>query len=105
MNQITDWQMRTRLLFDNQTLAKFAESSVLVIGLGGVGAYVAENIARAGIGKITIADGENTEITNLNRQLLALHNSLGDSKTEIMGRRIKNINPEIKLNEINEFIS
>ena len=76
----------------------------MVAGLGGVGAYAAEQLCRAGIGEMTIIDGDVVELTNKNRQLPALDCNLGKAKAEIMAGRFRNINPEIKLHVINDFI-
>jgi len=78
-------------------------SHVLVAGLGGVGAYAAESLARAGIGKFTLIDGDVIEETNINRQLLALHSTLGRPKAEVMAERIRDINPDARIEIIDRF--
>lgn len=83
---------------------KLKASNVLVVGLGGVGAYAAEMICRAGIGKITIVDGDKIHTSNRNRQLLALKSTEGSSKSELMGIRLLDINPDLILTVINEYI-
>ena len=99
-----EWLSRTELLLGKERLEKLQQAHVLVAGLGGVGAYAAEQLCRAGIGEMTIIDGEVVELTNKNRQLPALDCNLGKAKAEIMAGRFRNINPEIKLHVINDFI-
>ncbi|MCD4769719.1 MAG: tRNA threonylcarbamoyladenosine dehydratase [Bacteroidales bacterium] len=99
-----DWLSRTELLLGRERLEKLAAANVLVVGLGGVGAYAAEMLCRAGVGKMTIVDGDNINSTNINRQLHALTSTIGSSKTEVMADRLRDINPDLKLNTINEFI-
>jgi len=101
---IPDWQIRTELLIGEASLKKFAESNVLVAGLGGVGAYAAEQLARAGIGKLTLVDGDTIQPSNRNRQLLALKSSEGQDKTQLMAERLRDINPEIELRLVQDFI-
>lgn len=81
-----------------------AGSHVLVVGLGGVGAYAAEQICRAGIGRMTIVDADTVNESNINRQLPALHSTLGEAKAEVMARRLKDINPALELTVVNEFL-
>ncbi|MDD4394763.1 MAG: tRNA threonylcarbamoyladenosine dehydratase [Bacteroidales bacterium] len=100
----TDWQQRTRLLMGEVNLQKLQSMHVLVVGLGGVGAYAAEELCRAGIGEMTIIDADIVEDTNRNRQLLALTSTIGKRKTDVMAERLLDINPEIKLHKIAEFI-
>jgi len=98
------WLSRTELILGNEGMEKLKTSHVLVVGLGGVGAYAAEMICRAGVGSITIVDGDTVHPSNRNRQLPALKSTEGMSKAEVMGQRLKDINPEIKLTVINEYI-
>lgn len=98
------WLERTALLFGNEAIEKLNSKHVLVVGLGGVGAYSAEMIARAGVGQLTIVDGDVVNETNINRQLLALHSQIGKPKADLMAQRLRDINPDIKLTVINEFI-
>lgn len=100
----TEWLSRTELLLGNDKLAKLRNSHVLVLGLSGVGAYAAEQICRAGIGEMTIVDGDDIEITNINRQLPASISNLGTDKAKVMGERLLDINPNLKLNIINEYL-
>lgn len=95
---------RSELLIGKEGLDKLAKSNVLVIGLGGVGSYAAEVLARAGVGSMTIVDGDKVVQSNINRQLQAMHSTIDQSKSELMAARIRDINPEIKLTEINQFL-
>ncbi|MBO6026584.1 MAG: tRNA threonylcarbamoyladenosine dehydratase [Bacteroidales bacterium] len=98
------WNDRTRLLIGDAGVDKLRQSHVLVVGLGGVGAYAAEQLARAGIGRMTIVDGDVVNITNRNRQLLALGSTQGRPKAEVMAERIRDINPDIELEVINQYM-
>lgn len=98
------WQERTELLIGKQGLARLENAHCIVVGLGGVGAYAAEQIARAGVGKITIVDGDNIQAGNRNRQLLALKSTEGKAKSEIMKARLLDINPAIEVHAIQEYL-
>ena len=98
------WTERTELLLGKEKLAKLADSHVLVVGLGGVGAYVAELLCRAGIGHLTIIDGDVVDETNKNRQLPALSSTSGKAKSDIVADRLRDISPESKIIPIQEFI-
>lgn len=98
------WNSRTELLFGSEKAELFAKSHVLIVGLGGVGGYVAEQLCRAGIGKLTIVDGDTVNDSNINRQLAALHSTLNQPKAEVIAARLRDINPKVKLNVVNEFI-
>ncbi|MDR2911510.1 MAG: tRNA threonylcarbamoyladenosine dehydratase [Bacteroidales bacterium] len=98
------WLERTELLLGKEKIKKLKSANVLVVGLGGVGAYAAEQLCRAGIGKMTIVDGDIIEITNINRQLPALNSTTGKFKAEILAERFRDINSEIELTAVNEFI-
>jgi tRNA threonylcarbamoyladenosine dehydratase len=99
------WLSRTKLLIGEEALHRLANSHVMVVGLGGVGSYAAEFIARSGVGKMTIIDGDVVDPSNRNRQLPALATTHGVSKALIMEERLKAINPEIELQVIREFIN
>ena len=99
-----NWLSRTELILGKEGLEKLKASNVLVVGLGGVGAYAAEMICRSGVGAMTIVDGDTVHSSNRNRQLPALKSTEGISKAEIMGTRLRDINPEISLTVLNEFI-
>ena len=92
------------MLLGEEKLSKLRQSNVLVVGLGGVGAYAAEMIARAGVGRMTIADADVVGESNINRQLVALHSTVGKPKAEILAARLRDINPDIELRVINEYI-
>ena len=93
---MTDWLTRTELILGDEGLKKLKAANVLVVGLGGVGAYAAEMICRAGVGSMTIVDGDTIHSTNRNRQLPALKSTEGLAKAEVMGQRLRDINPDIK---------
>ncbi|MBQ6580545.1 MAG: ThiF family adenylyltransferase, partial [Alistipes sp.] len=99
-----NWLERTTLLLGEEKLELLKRANVLVVGLGGVGAYAAEMIARAGVGRMTIADADTVSATNINRQLIALHSTIGRQKSDLMAERLRDINPEIELTVINRFI-
>jgi tRNA A37 threonylcarbamoyladenosine dehydratase len=92
------------MIIGDEGMKRLESSNVLVVGLGGVGAYAAEMICRAGVGSMTIVDGDRIHISNLNRQLPALHSTGGCSKAELMGSRLRDINPSINLEVIEEYI-
>lgn len=87
-----------------ERLERLLRAHVLVAGLGGVGAYAAEQLCRAGIGEMTIIDGDRVEVTNKNRQLPAIDSNIGLPKAEVMAARFREINPDIRLHVINDFI-
>ncbi len=99
-----NWAERTILLLGYERYGALQQANVLVTGLGGVGAYAAEMLVRAGVGNLTIVDGDDVELTNLNRQLPALLATLGKPKTEVLTERFLNINPELNLTAMNEFL-
>jgi len=98
------WRSRTQLLLGEEKMRQMAAQHVLIVGVGGVGAYTAEMLCRAGIGKMTIVDGDTVNASNLNRQLVALLSTIGMPKTEALSKRLLDINPDLKLTAINEFI-
>ena len=99
-----EWQDRTEMLISAGNIEKLRLSHILVVGLGGVGAYAAEMLCRAGVGKLTLVDGDTIRATNRNRQLLALCSNEGRLKTETMAKRLRDINPEIQLEIISEYV-
>lgn len=99
------WLERTELLVGSDGLEKLKNAHVLIVGLGGVGSFAAELIARAGVGKMTIVDGDVVDITNVNRQLPALHSTEGQPKVDVVGDRLMDINPELNLIRLKEFLS
>lgn len=99
------WLERTELLVQKEGIEKLKNANILVVGLGGVGSFAAEFIARAGVGKMTIVDGDKFDKTNKNRQLPALDSTVGLFKAKVLEERIKDINPEIELTVLEEFLS
>ena len=99
------WQERAELLFKTEGLSNLKNANVLIVGLGGVGSFSAEFLTRAGVGNLTIVDGDIVDITNINRQLPALHSTIGMSKVQLVGDRLMDINPELNLIKIQEFLS
>jgi tRNA A37 threonylcarbamoyladenosine dehydratase len=100
----SNWQERTIQLIGNEGVGKLSQSHVLVCGLGGVGSYAVEQLARAGVGSLTIIDGDTIHASNRNRQLPALMSTNDDFKAVVVADRIMDINPEIKLTIIQEYI-
>jgi len=100
-NQFT----RSEILISKENILKLNQVRVAVIGLGGVGSFATEALARAGIGNFLIIDFDLVNLSNLNRQLLALHSTIGQPKTELMKKRIKDINPYADVDIINEFLA
>ena len=92
---MAQWQERAELLFKEEGINKLKNANILVVGLGGVGSFAAEFLVRAGIGKMTIVDGDTVDITNINRQLPALHSTIGKTKVDIVASRLLDINPEL----------
>lgn len=101
---MSNWLERTELLLGEEKLNLLRNANVLVVGVGGVGAYAAEMIVRAGVGHMTIADADKVSQSNINRQLVALHSTIGREKCDILAERLKDINPELQLTIVNRFI-
>ncbi len=99
------WQERAELLFKPEGIEALKKANVLIVGLGGVGSFAAEFIVRAGVGNLTIVDGDTVDITNINRQLPALHSTVNMPKVTVVGDRLMDINPELNLTRIEEFLS
>jgi tRNA A37 threonylcarbamoyladenosine dehydratase len=102
---MAEWTERAELLLKREGLDKLRNATVLIVGLGGVGSFAAEFLARAGVGAMTIVDGDVVDITNINRQLPALHSTVGQPKIKIVGDRLMDINPALKLTQVEEFLS
>lgn len=100
----SEWLQRTELLVKEEGIERLQSANILIVGLGGVGSFAAEFLVRSGIGNLTIADGDTVDITNINRQLPALNSTIGKNKTDVVAERILDINPEINLKKINEFL-
>ncbi|WP_304544894.1 tRNA threonylcarbamoyladenosine dehydratase [Desulforamulus aquiferis] len=96
---------RTEMLIGSQGLEKLAAAKIILFGVGGVGSYAAEALARAGIGEMTLVDFDTVDITNINRQLHALDTTLDQYKVDLMAERIKLINPAAKIKPLREFYS
>jgi tRNA A37 threonylcarbamoyladenosine dehydratase len=99
-----NWLTRTELLLGEEKLLKLKSSNVLIVGLGGVGAWAAEMICRSGVGSMTIVDGDTIHPSNLNRQLAALKSTEGLPKAEVVGQRLRDINPDLNLTVIHEYL-
>ena len=99
-----NWKQRTELLLGEDKMARLQSAHVLVVGLGGVGAYAGEMICRAGVGRMTIVDADTVQITNLNRQLPAMHSTLGMFKADVLEARFKDINPDLELKVLPVFL-
>ena len=101
---MNNWLERTELLLGPEKLDMLRRANVLVVGVGGVGAYAAEMIVRSGVGRMTIADADKVSESNINRQLVALHSTVGREKCDILRDRLLDINPELQLTVVNRFI-
>ena len=99
-----DWKQRTRLLLGEEKSERLRQAHVLVVGVGGVGAYAAEMLCRAGVGRLTLVDADTVQPTNINRQLPALHSTLGQPKVEVLAARFRDINPEVELTVLPIFL-
>lgn len=99
----TEQFIRTEWLIGQEGLRKLADSHVAVFGLGGVGGYVVEALARAGVGELSLIDKDDISVSNLNRQILALNSTVGKPKTEVAAARVADINPEIKVHLYQKF--
>ncbi len=97
-------QSRTEILIGAEGLARLRAAHVLVAGLGGVGGYAAEALGRAGVGRLTLLDHDVVALSNLNRQLLALHSTLGQPKVEVMAARLRDIDPMLELTLVGDFL-
>lgn len=104
-NNTPHWLQRTELLVGEEALLRLKNLHVLVVGLGGVGSFAAEFLARAGVGRMTIVDGDTVDLTNTNRQLPAMHSTVGKAKTAIMAERMLDINPKLDLTVREEFLT
>lgn len=96
---------RTEILLGAEGVARLAECHVFLAGLGGVGSWCAEALARAGVGRLTLVDMDTVAVSNINRQLPALLSTLGRSKAEVMAERIRDINPDCRLTVLTDFLT
>jgi len=99
------WQERTELLLGTEGLLRLQNAHVLVVGIGGVGGYAAEMLVRGGVGHLTIVDSDKVSESNINRQLLALHSTVGRSKCEVLRSRLLDINPDLDLDSIEDYVN
>lgn len=95
-----EFTMRTSLIIGDEGINKLQSSNVIVFGVGGVGSFAAEALVRAGIGNITIVDFDDVDITNINRQLPALHSTVGKLKVDVMKERLLDINPDLNIRTV-----
>jgi tRNA A37 threonylcarbamoyladenosine dehydratase len=102
--EVPQWLERTELLIGDESIIRLLASNVLLVGLGGVGSYAGEFLVRAGIGKITIIDGDIVDPTNINRQLQAIHSTISMSKAQLLHDRFKDINPELSIKIFEKFM-
>lgn len=100
-----NWKERTVLLLGENAVEKLSSSTVVVVGVGGVGAAAAEMLARAGVGHIVLIDNDCVSESNINRQLPALHSTVGKAKTEVLSGRLKDINPDLVVETLAEYVS
>jgi tRNA threonylcarbamoyladenosine dehydratase len=103
MNQM-NWLERSELIIGKEELEKLKNSHVLIVGLGGIGSFAAEFIARSGVGTITLIDGDVFDPTNKNRQLTALDSTIGKNKAIVLAERLRDINSKVQLNVLEEFV-
>lgn len=94
------WTDRTALLLGEDKMSRLSNAHVLVVGVGGVGAYAAEMLCRAGVGELTIIDADTVNTTNINRQLPATHSSVGRLKTEVLAEHLLDVNPSLRLHAL-----
>ncbi|BDD01791.1 tRNA threonylcarbamoyladenosine dehydratase [Persicobacter psychrovividus] len=99
------WLERAELMLGDEKLKMLANSHVLIVGLGGVGGFATECIARAGVGKMTIVDGDTVDLSNKNRQLVALDSTVGKEKATVLGERLLDINPYLELTVVNQYLT
>ncbi len=94
---IEDWKQRTTLLLGEEKMQRLQNANVLVAGVGGVGSYAAEMLCRAGVGHMTLIDADVVQESNINRQLIALHSTIGQRKVDVISQRFHEINPDVKI--------
>lgn len=100
-----EWQQRTALLLGSGKMERLRQSHVLIAGLGGVGAYAAEMVCRAGVGRLTLVDADTVQPSNINRQLPALHSTVGQRKADLLAARFRDINPDVQLTVLPVFLT
>lgn len=97
--------IRTAMAVGEEGMSRLNNSDVIIFGLGGVGSYVFEALCRAGVGSLTLVDGDTVSLSNINRQLCALHSTVGMNKTDVLADRAKDINPDCKIKVISKFLT
>ena len=100
-NQFT----RTEMLIGKEAVERLSKKQVAIFGIGGVGGYIVEALARAGVGSLDLIDNDDVNITNINRQIIALHSTIGKAKVEVARERVLDINPEINVKIYKKFFS
>lgn len=105
MSESELWDSRTRTLIGDESLARLKNSHIVIIGTGGVGGYAVETLARSGVGTLTIVDADDVAVSNINRQLIALHSTVAESKVQLFAKRCLDINPSIKVNPLQIFVT
>lgn len=101
---MSNWLERTELILGKTEMERLASAHVMIVGLGGIGSFAGEFIARSGVGTITLIDGDVFDPSNKNRQLTALDSTIGKNKAVVLAERIRDINPDAQLNIIEEFV-
>lgn len=101
---MSNWLERTELILGKVEMERLKNAHVLIVGLGGIGSFAGEFIARSGVGTITLIDGDVFDPSNKNRQLTALDSTVGRNKAVVLAERIRDINPDVKLNVLEEFV-
>ena len=98
------WLQRTGLLLGEERLNRIKRARVMVVGVGGVGSWAAEMLCRSGIGHLTLIDADSVDVTNINRQMPALHSTVGQPKCDVVAERLRDINPAAEIVSINTFV-
>lgn len=101
---MNEWLNRTEMVLGKENIKKLFQSTVCIFGIGGVGSFVVEGLARSGIGSFILVDGDIIDVTNINRQIHATLNTIGKNKVDVMKERILSINSDAKVKEIKEFV-
>ena len=97
--------IRTAMALGEDGIKRLADSNIIIFGLGGVGSYVFEALCRVGVGRLTLVDGDTVSLSNINRQLCALHSTVGMNKTDVLAARAKDINPDCRVKVTSEFLT
>ena len=97
---MSDFTMRTSLIVGDEGIEKLSKSNVIIFGVGGVGSFATEALVRAGVGNLTIVDFDDVDVTNINRQIPALHSTVGKLKVDVMKERLLDINPNLNIRTV-----